>query len=248
MKKLLSVLLAAVLCFSVLIPASAVQDDLMIDSAGVLSAAEWESVSGILAEVSLRRGMNVAAATVNTLNGRDALDYANDYFDARYGANGVLLLLAMEERDWALVAVGDGYQAVNDDAQDYLIDRVLPLLKEDRYAEAFTCYGELCDQLILDWQNGEPYEAPVPWGICLLIALGVGLAAALITVCVMAGRLKSVRAQAGAAAYVKAGSRTLTVEQDTYLYSNVVRTPIPKNNSSGGGGGGGSRGGRSGGF
>lgn len=253
MKRFLAFFAAVVLLCTALIPGAfasdAVQTDAyaMFDGAGILSKTEFQELSAELTALGNKYNMSIAAVTVTSLDGWDALDYADRFYDEHYGADGVLLLLAMEERDWALLAVGNGYQAVNDDAQDYLIDQVLPLLKEDRYAEAFSLYAEICDDLIVDWQNGEPYQKPFPWGIALVISLGIGLLTALIVVSVMKGRLKSVKAQAGANAYVKEGSRTLTVQQDTYLYSNVSRTPIPKSNSSGGGGGG-SRGGRSGGF
>lgn len=249
MKRIFAILAVIALLCTALIPGAFASDeaDAMYDGAGILSEAEVQELSAKLTALGSKYHMSIAVATVTSLDGWEALDYADRFYDQHYGADGVLLLLGMAERDWALLAVGEGYRAVNDDAQDYLIDQVLPLLKEDRYAEAFSLYAELCDELILNWQNGEPYQKPFPWGIALVISLGIGLLTALIVVSVMKGKLKSVRGQAGAAAYVRDGSRTLTVQQDTYLYSHVTRMPIPKSNSSGRSGGG-SRGGRSGGF
>ena len=218
----------------------------LTDQAGLLSEGEQQALNTALSAISREHGMEVAVVTVKTTGGRDVWYYANDYYDEHIGGNGVLLLISEYEREWALVAVGTGYRAVNDDAQIYIEESILPLLKQDRFYDAFALYGELCAEMIARYEAGDPYETPFPLGLAILISLGIGLVTGLITVTVMKGKLKTVRRQPGAEAYTKAGSMKLTVQQDQFLYSNVSRTPRPKSNSSGGGGG--SRGGRSGSF
>ncbi len=68
-------------------------------------------------------------------------------------------------------------------------------------------------------------------GKSLLISFGTGLVIGLITVGVMYGQLKTVRGQHTAGQYTKPGSMQVTGATDTYLYRNVTRVPIPKQNS-----------------
>ena len=64
----------------------------------------------------------------------------------------------------------------------------------------------------------------------LLICIGIGILIGLVTVLVMRGQLKSVRAQNAAADYVVPGSFQLRHSRDIFLYRHVHRTPKPKNN------------------
>lgn len=244
MKRVITILM--ILLMLLTLPASA-EDGLLADSAGLLSQSEQQALSAELSALSGAHGMQVAVATVPSTEGADIWDYANDYYDQNLSGDGVLLLIAIRERQWALIADGTGYQAVNDDAQITIEERILPLLQEDRFYDAFSLYASLCEEMILLYEAGEPYEIAFPVWLGLLIALGIGLLVALIAVGIMKGQLKSVRAQRSAAGYVKAGSMQLTRQTDLYLYSQITRIPRPKSSSSSGGGGG-SRGGRSGSF
>ncbi len=61
--------------------------------------------------------------------------------------------------------------------------------------------------------------------ISLLIGAAIGLIVALI----LKGQLKSVSQQQDADNYQNKDSLHLTVRQDLFLYENVTKTPIPKN-------------------
>lgn len=62
----------------------------------------------------------------------------------------------------------------------------------------------------------------------LLISIVIGVAIGFVVVSVLKGQLRSVRRQSGAADYLAAGSLTLRVNRDRYLYQNTTRTPRPK--------------------
>lgn len=208
---------------------------------GAFKSAELEET---LAEFSEAHGMNITIATVDSLDGYSAERYAERYYDRYYSGDGVILLLAMEKRDWAIYSEGNAVDAFTDDALDLIEDEILPLLKKDRYVDAFNRYAVLAEDMIARYEAGEPYEKPFPLWMALAIALGAGLVVALIVVFSMQSQLKSVRRRAGAAEYTKPGSMHLMQQSDMFLYSTVTRTPRPKSNSSGGGGGGGSRSGK----
>ena len=68
----------------------------------------------------------------------------------------------------------------------------------------------------------------------LIIAAAVGFVVAKVVTGIMKGKLKTVRFQAGAGSYVKAGSMNVTESRDLFLFANVTRSPRPKESSSGG--------------
>ncbi|MDR1790203.1 MAG: TPM domain-containing protein [Propionibacteriaceae bacterium] len=66
-------------------------------------------------------------------------------------------------------------------------------------------------------------------------ALVLALIAALSVLLSWKGKLKSVKARTEADDYIRKGSFVLTAQSDTFLYSNVVAVPRPKDTDSGGG-------------
>lgn len=73
---------------------------------------------------------------------------------------------------------------------------------------------------------------PLPISSYFLIAAVVGLIAAIITVLILRGQLKSVKKAKNASRYVNVGSFLLTEKRDIFLYSTISKTPKPQNNSS----------------
>ena len=89
---------------------------------------------------------------------------------------------------------------------------------------------------------GEPYDIdnepqkPMSW-IWIPISLVAGIVLSLIVVGTMKSKLKTVRFQAAANNYVKAGSMNLTESRDIFLYNTMTKTKKEKNDSHSGGGG-----------
>ncbi len=203
-----------------------------------------------LQEVSERLQLTVAIATVETLDYEDIDDYTRRYYkSAGYPySDGVLLLIAMEEREWYIYTKGDAYDYLTDAALDDIEDAIVPFLREDNYCEAFRTYAELCDKYLTMGKEGNLYQGSFPWVENLLIALAVGLIAALITVSVMRSKLKSVRPRREAHEYTRPGSMQVTRSRDLFLYRTIHRRPKPKDTSSGSRSGGSRSGGRGGRF
>ena len=79
------------------------QKPLLVDEAGLLSEEESSTLINKLEEISQRQKNEVAVVTVNSLEGKTAEAYADDYYDYNgygYGENddGLLLLVSMGER------------------------------------------------------------------------------------------------------------------------------------------------------
>ena len=213
---------------------------LLVDDAELLSSSEEEKVLTELKKVSDKYSMDVVVLTVNSLEGKSTVEYADDYYDYNgYANDGLLLLISMEDRDWYISTKGYGITAFTDAGIQYIGEQIKGALGDGDYEEAFIKYAQLSDDFIQQAKSGKPYDTgslprgkfPVKW---ILISFVVGLVIALITVSGMKAKMKSVRYQAAAGSYVRSGSMKVTNSSDMFLYRKVDRTARPKDNGGGG--------------
>ena len=292
MKKIL-VCLSVLLCTLLLTVGTAAEENLfMLDWADLLTAEEETELDNYLAAVSESHHANIIVATVDSLEGAGAQAYADDLYDAGLPymglcdgtEDGALLLLAMEERQWAVSTSGFAITAFTEDALDWVEYTVVPLLSEGDYFSAFASFGEIADSYLeayAKWaQNpdidyidpyypgvdveheyyGDPEITVFTFGPeWIFISLIIGFLIALIPMGVLKSQLHTVHMQTGAVPYQKTPGVRITDSRDLYLYRNLTKKPIPKENTSSSssrptGGGvhvsssGRSHGGRSGGF
>lgn len=199
--------------------------DRLIDRAGLLSAQEGAEIAALLDQVSEKHEIDVVIVTETSLNGKTSRDYADDYYDYNgYGEDGLLLLYCPNERARYISTCGKAINWFEGDNFTKLTEEIIPYLDSASYAKAFSAYAETCDEIIED-------ETGFPWLLLVLsLILGVVLSA-LIPMNVLKGELKSVRAKAAAADYVRNGSMNLTQDKDVFLYHTVTRAPKPKEKS-----------------
>ena len=247
MKKRISVFLTVILlCLACAFPVWAETESRLADQAGLLDTDQKESLCNTLDEISERDQVDVVVVTVNSLEGKTAQAYAEDYFiDHGYGqgenGDGILFLLDMGDRNWAIATHGYAIEVFTDAGQSYIMDQVKPYLSDGDYNEAFHKFATECDDFITQANEAEPYDVenlpdePFAVGINLLIALAVGLVAGLLVTGNMRRKLKTVRKQDRAASYVRQGSMNVTRSNDFYLYSTVSKSAKPKNEDSNGG-------------
>lgn len=242
-KKIFALLLSLTLCLFAALPALAADLPRLVDDAGLLTAAQAASLEAELDEISQRQGFDVVIVTLDSLmgNGSEALaEWIWDEYHYGFGEedDGIILLISMEERDWALTATGFGKEALNEDARAYMSDAFVPYLSRGDYDEAFRLFARMADELVGQARAGRPYKAPFNAGIAFLIAFLPSLAAALAVVSILKGQLRSVRPQAAAADYILPGSLQITQARERYLYRTVTRRERPKPSSGGHSGGG----------
>ena len=242
MKKFLLVfLLALMICAFSVSAVLASTPPRLVDDAKLLTSSEKTELLSRLNEISERQNMDIVIVTVNSLGGKSPSAFADDYYDYNgYREDGILLLIAMDTRDYWISTSGYGITAFTDAGIDYIADAFLTDLSEGDYASAFETYAELCDEFITEAKNGDAYDSghmpksPFPLGQNLLISVVVGFVIAFITTAIMRSKLKSVRSKAGATDYVRDGSFRVTRSRDFLLYRTVSRRARPKNESSGG--------------
>lgn len=213
----------------------------LVDDAGLLSSEEYDDLLNELDDISDYLVFDVVIVTTDSLGGKSATAYADDFYDENgYRKDGILLLVSMEDRDWAISTSGDGIYAFTDRGQEYITDLVVPYLSDGNYAEGFMTFALQCEDFVLEADSGKPYDVghmPSRPGAVLfriLIALAVGGIVALAVTLMMRGKLKSVHFQASAAEYYQPGSMAIYAQQDRFLYRNVSRTEKESSSDSGG--------------
>ncbi len=250
-KKLVSTLI--VLCLFVILSVTAYAQtglSYVTDAALLLSDSEKAQLESAAATVSEKYDCGVYIIIVD-----DYRRYytANDVFDAAEGIytyyglghgserNGILLLLSMNERDFALAAYGSkAHTAFTDYGKEIVIDAFLPELGNNDWAGGLNTYIQSCASLLQSWGEGNPVDIPkAELGLfrALLFSFGIGAVAALIVCLIFCAQMKNVKAQSYAGDYIDRNSFELNVRQDMFLHRSVVRQPIPKADSHGGHGG-----------
>ena len=271
------------LCLTVLtltVGISAEENLFVLDWSDLLTAEEESALNALLGGISDEADANIIVATVDSLEGDSAQNFADNLYDAGltyFGLmdgteDGALLLVAMNERQWAISTAGYGIEVITDQALDHMEDAVIPYLNEGAYYLAFQTFGELCgaywDADPYGYENGDPLSGstyPVYDGSLygediyypsagetirygssfgpqwIFIALLIGFLIALIPMGVLKSQLSSVHRQTGAASYRKQDTVRITGSKDLFLYRNITKKPIPRDDSNRSGGSMGSR-------
>lgn len=220
----------------------------LVDEADLLSDSEETELRDKLDEISERQKVDLVVVTVDSLEGKSPVEYADDFYDYNgYGFgdeyDGVLFLISMEERDWYISTAGYGITAITDAGREYISEKFLEDLSDGEYGAAFTTFAELCDAFITQAREGNPYDVgnlpkePFPFLMNLAIALIAGFILSFIVTSVMRGKLKSVHSQSVADSYIKRDSMHLTKQSDLFLYRHVDRRKKPENDQASNSGG-----------
>jgi len=234
----------------------------LFDDAALLSTDEETEILGELNSISEKQRCNVVILTVDS-HPSDITSFADDYFDyngfgADYDSSGILFVLSMDTREWAISTSGEGIQAFTDYGQTLMTDDMLPYLKEGDYFGAFKVYISTCDTYLDSYHQGSPvdynpndsdnhvqrfdqesseddytYDA----GFHIIISIIIGFIAAFLPIFVMKSKLRTVRINNSASQYRSHEGLNLTVHNDIFLRSNVTRTKRIENNDSRGFGG-----------
>ena len=267
MKKFASVLLCLCCLLSLPFCVSAAENRVR-DDAGLLYESEIRSLNDQIHEIKDSYQFDIVIVTTTDLGGLSAKEYADSYYDYHsYGCGndrtGVLLLVDMGSRQWYISTCGEAIYALDDYALDHLEKDLVYFLSSGEYYGAFECFVNSLPKYFESYRQGDygnvynpsyDYDPYYPenstTGKNPLIAVGVGLLAAVITILIMRSSMNTAKRQREALDYQKEGSYHLHTQRDMFLYSRTSRTR--KQQSSGSSSGhrssGGSHGGRGGRF
>ncbi len=231
------------------IPACAAGLPLVVDDAALLSPDAVNELTAEAQRLSDAYSMDVVIFTTESLGVKTARDYAADYYDYNgYGRgedhDGVMLMLAMADRDWFILTTGRGIDAITDYGKDTISDDIVPYFSDGDYANGFARFLHDVDIFLKQHKSGRPYDvdnrvqlrSPLEraTGIAVYLAIAAAVIAAIVLLVMILG-MKTARPQYNASQYVKEGSLNITRAQDIYLYRTQTRVKIEKPSSSGGG-------------
>lgn len=282
MKKIISVIIIALTLFTTVVCAAEIPENRIlprvVDRADILSSYEEEYLTTLCDEISEEVQCDVAVVIVPSLEGKSAQAYADDFYDYNgcgmgSGDDGILLLLAMDEREWAFTTYGLAIRAIPNYAIDEIVDAILPSLSSGDYYDAFVEYAELArdyveyynengsvlgfggysdyedDQFHTDdgfYTDDEFYygeESSLSMGEKVGVSAFIAAIIAFIVMMNMKSGMKTIRQNNLASSYVVPGSLNLRTSREMFLYRNVSRIRRQTESSSHSG----SRGGRIGG-
>ncbi len=266
MKRILLFLTCLAILLSTSLPVFAAEQK-VVDSADLLTEIERENLESMAMNLSDEYGIDIVIVAVYSLDGKSSESYADDYFDYNgYGLgsdySGILFLLSMEYRDWAISTSGKGIYAFTDYGIQQVFSQISGYLSQDRYYEAFCAYLDALQPYLDAYRRGEPidgnigsYDGPgtyIPgtqddiihfeseqdlfWYIKKIgIGFLVGLVVALIVLLILRSQMNTAKPQRGAASYMLSDSYRVEVQRDIFLYSQISKVRKSENSSSGGG-------------
>ena len=240
-RKIITIIVSLIFCMTLALPAAAMDGEehppRLVDEAELLTDEEESSLADKLDTVSDKWQCDVAIVTVDSLGSKTVTEFADDYFDYNgygYGDNddGIMLVISMESRDWAITTHAFGIEAFTDAGQEFIMNKVIPPLGNESYSSAFSIFADQCDVFLEKARAGEPYDSHnlpkeshaklyILWIIPCLIA---GAIVAFVLTIKEKKSLKSVMKKAGAREYI--GKVKLNEKHDKFLYRNLDKVLI----------------------
>ena len=187
---------------------------LVVDRADLLSDSEEQRLIELFERLGSEQGIEIAVVTVNSLEGKSAMDYADDFYDYNgYGVgprkDGILLLVSMADRDWWITTTGRAMDQLTEDRFNDMTSSVVPYLSSGDYYQAFANFGYKSAELMT--LPDPDYREPVTiWQVVqqVLVWLGIGAGggglSAFGSTQVMKSRHKSVISKRDARNYLRA--------------------------------------------
>lgn len=242
MKKISTIcLLILSLTLVIILPVHATEFGLIEDRVGLLTEQEYAELNDLALQITEQHQCEVSIAIVKDIGTEDVIDFAKRvYKENDYGLgddkSGLLLLLSMADRDYALVARGYGNTAFTDHGKDVLLERyLLPSLGEDKYYEGFLSYLNQTAAFLEMAESGTPFDVDTDeendegsFLITLAIVFLFPLLIAGVVTYVFAAQMKTAVSERSAANYMPGEGVNLTRKTDTFLYKTETRTTIEK--------------------
>ena len=255
MKRVYITMLTGLLALSLWVPAAAApQLDYVTDQADLLTDQEETDLAAAAADMEAAYGCAPYIITLEdyTDTGYYDVEEAAEalYLDHDLGVgedrSGILLMLSMAERDYALYAFGYGNIAFTDYGKDYLEDAFLTSFGSDLWYEGFQAFLTTGGDMLWQARYDQPVDvgmeeteeaAPMQTALAVGICIAVSFLIAFLVRWGLKSQLESVREGTRAEAFVSGGGLDLSEREDWYLYTTESRVYDPPQKSNSGGGG-----------
>ena len=255
-RKITALMISALLLTCLAFPVFADTNAHVVDEAGLLFSEEVATLEGKSLELKDRYGIDAVILTVDSLDGYSPQNYADFFYDQTgYGDDGVLFLLAMEEREWYISTCGTVIYALTDYGVQQVGESIVPYLAEGLWYDGFCAFLDLLPTYLDAYENEAPIDGYADYSgdyyhgdqeeivyyeeeftPSFLVSLLCGIVVSGVVVLIMRISMNTKRSQRSASFYMKDDSWKLTQHQDLFLYSNVTKTrkQEPPKNTGGG--------------
>ena len=228
----------------------------IMDEAGILTSDQCNQLEQLGKEISEAYPCNVYAVTVNDfseITSAGMFEAAEQYYiqnglGSGTEKNGLMLMLSMNDRDYAIIAYGSyGHMAFTDYGKNMLEDHFLDDFRDNDwfggFSDLFTDSRDFLEKAAagtpVDYYPGQREPIKRFTFLSVLIGLLIGALVSLIVGAALKAKMRSVAIAATAENYLSQEGVHLTGASDTYAYSTQTRRKIPEPSSSRSGGGGG---------
>lgn len=216
------------------------------DMAGLLTEEEKQELVTQTAQIEEETGWNIYVVSTENAQGKTAREYADDYFDEYApGADGVVTLIDMDNREIAISTTGDAINYLNDVRIDTILDNAYSDVSDGDYA---ACYTTMLEGVAWAYQKGIPSDAhtyneetgEVVYHRSIKVEeiIGAVVIAAIVWFAVYFGIAGKYRFKHSGYTYDfhSFGNVSLTNTEDRYVNQIVThrRIPKPQNNSGNG--------------
>jgi uncharacterized protein len=241
-KKIISIVFAIVLVFGLSVCAYAEEQRFVFDEASILTYDEIEELEAKAKEISETYGCEVYAITFPSLDGNEAWElnemlYAElkEYYGA--GEDVVILMLAMEERQYDIMARGFGNTAFTDYGKDVMAEKFLDDFANDDWYWGFYDYMTTCDEFLAMAVSGEPFDVDSDEGgsglFGIIIAIVISCLIAFAVCSILRAQMKTARIATEAHDYQK--ELNLTNQYDRFSHRDIKRVYNPPKEENEGG-------------
>lgn len=162
-----AVLLAMLMAVSVfLLPAAAASDDMarVADNGDLISSSAEDEINAIAARIYQKYNFNLYIATAVSLGGSSSEAMADDLYNSLFPLNsdGMLLLVCMNEREYAISTSGSAVWELEEDRRlDNITDAVVERLSFGDYDLAGIWFAKLTESCLDAIRPGEGGTAAV---------------------------------------------------------------------------------------
>lgn len=233
------------------------------DAANILTSQQQQSLEKAAREASEKHACGIYIITINDFRdfGFSSVDACAEGFFNHYQMglgnerNGILLLLSMNDRDYALKAHGGAaHEAFTDYGSYRISDSFIRYFRQNDWYGGFADFITNAEDFLTRAAAGNPVDVPqqqsqgISPGISIAMIIGIPSLIAFGCCEGMKRKMKPVKKSGTADDYLVQNGIHLDVKQDVFVNRSVTRTVIRTERSSGGGGGGGGTTVNSGGF
>lgn len=232
-------LLLALMLAAALPVAAEAYPDRVFDEAGLLSDSEENRLNDSIAALRKKTGLDCVVLTVNSIGSKSATAYADDFYDDRangFSSDGVLILVSMEDHDWAISTTGKGIKVLNDRRLKDMESGIVSKMSDKNWYGAFDRFISRTSDAYDAYEAGyDGFNKGNYTFLYLIIVPGIAIIIGFAVVSVMKSAMNTARPRNQAADYVRPGSFVLTDKRDLFLYSKTTKIRRQTSSSSSGG-------------